>query len=434
MHHVVRALVVVLLFGGLGLAPPAQAADDSRRILVGSGSLVDGSGSLRSEIPVAIERGARFSPDGTMLAHPDIDCVDDDCLEFDGFVRIQHADGTRSRLVDIPYLDIASVAWSPDQTQLAVLGQHIEPGNVEARVYLVSMNGGPAVRVFDDTLYVRLNHVGGISWRSTDDTLAVIATEFFETDTGGYAAAVIDTDLVWTMPAEFNATPARWSGQSEECPDFCQTMTGYRWPTWSPDGSRLAVLDADEETVAGYVGYLPPEASAATYLAPASADRPVAWSEDGDELTFAVDDVDGDFYRDTRVVDADTGATLTTITGTADQFVDRLPCPDGTCPVWQDVYVAPKPFMILRGRAKAAKVVASGSMGSVPITTTLDITLFKKARAGSRWKKVTTAEVDAIEGMFKKSFPRPRGVQCKVKGVYEGTDGQRATDSDAFRC
>ena len=102
--------------------------------------------------------------------------------------------------------------------------------------------------------------------------------------------------------------------------------------------------------------------------------------------------------------------------------------------MWEDVYVAPKPTVNLRGRARAAKVVASGSMGSVPITTALDITLFKKTRAGSRWRKVVTAEVDAIEGMFKKSFPRPRAVQCKVKGVYVGSDDQRATDTDTFRC
>ena len=120
------------------------------------------------------------------------------------------------------------------------------------------------------------------------------------------------------MPAAFNATPTRWSGRAEECPDFCQTMPGYRWPTWSPDGSRLAVLDADEDTATGWVGYLSPGASSATRVAEASSDRPVAWSGDGEELAFAVEDVDGDFYRDTRVADA--GSDLHDLAATIRHF------------------------------------------------------------------------------------------------------------------
>ena len=61
-----------------------------------------------------------------------------------------------------------------------------------------------------------------------------------------------------------------------------------------------------------------PGASSATFLAEATSDQPVAWSEDGDELTFSIPDADGDFYPDTRVVDATDGSTLATVTGTAE--------------------------------------------------------------------------------------------------------------------
>lgn len=90
--------------------------------------------------------------------------------------------------------------------------------------------------------------------------------------------------------------------------------------------------------------------------------------------------------------------------------------------------------MNIRGRARAAKVVAAGEMFNVAVETSVTVTLLRKARPGSPWRKVTKVEVAAVEGLFRTSFPRPRAVQCKVKGVYEATDGQRATDSDTFRC
>ena len=131
-------------------------------------------------------------------------------------------------------------------------------------------------------------------------------------------------------------------------------------------------------------------------------------------------------------MDADSGAVVETVEGVIAPFTDWLPCPGGTCQVWQDVYVAPVPFLNLKGRAKAGKVVATGEMGRVEEEETVSVTLHKRTRPKGPWRKVSRVEVQAFEGMFKKSFARPRAVQCRVKAVL--TRDPRASDSAVFRC
>lgn len=320
MHRTVRTLVAMVLLGALGLAPPAQAADDGRRLLIGAGSLVDGGGVLKSRIPVATAPGsARFSPDGTMLAYS----------AGSGRVGIQHADGSTDLLAPIPYFGVESVTWDPDQDRVAVLGQYVEPGSYEQRIYLVPLDGSSPVKVYDDTPTLRISVFRGLSWRSSDDTLAFIATEFsYDGGSGLYFATNENSDQVWTIPASPEATPTRLTGRPS-C-QGCESFPAFRSPTWSPDGSRLAVLSGDEG--GGFVGYLEPGDLGASRLADAWDGSPPSWSSDGEELSFATPDVDGDdatqgIYPDTRVVDADSGTTLATISDQPEQLVDRLPCP-----------------------------------------------------------------------------------------------------------
>lgn len=432
MSRRVRALssaIVALLLTGLA-PPPALAAGEDWQLLVGTGSLVDADGTLKSQIPALTSAGSRFSPDGTALALPvGSECLDEDCTEFVGFVAVQHADGTRERLAGIPYLDIEAVAWAPDGSRVAVLGQHFEPGFLERRIYLVPVDGSPATLVYDDTPTLRIEPFDGLSWRSSDDTLAFVANEMVYVE-GQYYGTAENSDQVWTIPAQASATPSRFTGRPS-C-QGCDTFPAYRDPQWSPDGSRLAVHST--EGASSFVGYLSQGDLAADPVASSVSGGPIGWSSDGGELAFTVPDVDDpeDFYADTRVVDSGSGATVATVSGLADQFIDTLPCPGGTCPVWEDVYVAPVPFMNLRGVARKGKVVAIGELGRVEMVESVTVTLSRRTRPGARWRRVSTVEAEAVEGLFRTAFDRPRAVQCRVRAVLDRDP--RASDSDVFGC
>jgi len=436
MSLLVRALCVAFLLTGLAGAPAAQAAPDDWRLLYADGDLRDGTGALRSEIPVNISidfPAARFSRDGTRLASPGISCGQA-CGSGEGAVRIYRPDGTSFLRGAIPNFSARAVAWSSDGATVAALGPWLTPEDNDVRIYLIPVDGSEPTQVYSDTRLLRISSFGGLSWSSASDRIAFVATEFYDEDQG--FARFENTDQVWTVPASASATPTRFTGRPS-C-QGCPTFPGYREPTWSPDGTRLAVLSGEPPDEFGepgpsFIGYLAPGATAAAPLVEGAAQDQLAWSADGDYLAYGVYDTSGDFYDETRVVDADTGDVVEVVEGVIAPFTDWLPCPDDTCQVWQDVYVPPQPFMNISGSARRSKVVVSGEMGRVPEVTSVTVTLHKRARAGARWRKVDSVDVEAVEGLFKRSFPRPRAVQCRARGLYD--DGtSRATDSVVFRC
>jgi WD40 repeat protein len=430
------ATVVLLLLGGF--APPAQAAGEEWRLLYSDGALRDGTGTLKSEIPVNIDTDfptARFSPDGSRMAVPEVDCLNNACDEVRGTVRIAKPDGTSALLAWVPDLEPKAVAWSADGSKVAVLGRTSTPDDIDVRIYVFPTNGSPATMVYSDTNLLRIEYLAGLSWSSADNRLAFIASEFVE-DRGTYFAAPGGTSQVWTVAASASATPSRFSG-TPVCGD-CTHVPGYRQPTWSPDGSRLAIVSSDPTAPFGeeqppFVGYLEEGALAADQLTDAFPQHQLAWSVDGSHLAYGIYDTSGDFYDETEIVDAETGARVGLVEDVIAPFVDWLPCPGGTCQVWQDVYTPPQPFMNIKGVVKRGKVVVSGELGRVPEVAEVRITLQKRARARAPWRKVTTVQVQAVEGIFKRSFAQPRAVQCRVRGVYE--DGvARAEDTAVFRC
>lgn len=437
MHHIVRSLVVLLLLGAVGLAPPATAAGEDWRLLYAAGDLRDGTGALKSDTPAGTSIDfpvGRFSPDGTLLATPGNSCGDV-CGPRESALRIHSTDGPSVPRGAIPNFVATAVAWSPDGSTVAALGEVFTPEDNDVRIYLVPVDGSPVTQVYSDTRLLRISKFAGLSWRATDDTLAFIATEFFDED-GGFARFE-NTDQVWTVPAAGLATPTRFTGRPA-C-QGCASFPWYRQPTWSPDGTTLAVSVGGPPSDLGdpapaTVGFLTQGALSATPLRSAAVEDQLAWSGDGSMLAYGVHDTSGDGYDETEVIDAGTGVRLQLVAGVVAPFVDWLPCPGGTCPVWQDVFVPPVPTLTIHGRARGEKVVATGEMFRVPVETTVRVTLFRRPRAGSPWRKVAAARVPAVEGLFKKSFARPPGVQCKVTGAYTGTDGQRASDAASFRC
>ena len=429
MSLLVRGLCLAFLLTGLAGTPAAHAAPEDWRFLYAGGDLRTGTGELRSEIPVGISIDfpvARFSPDGSMLAAPGNSC-DEECGPGEGTVRIQLPDATSVLRGRIPDFSTNAVSWSPDGSTVAVLGRWLTPADNDVRIYLIPANGSAPTQVYSDTRLLRISAFSGLSWHPTNGTLAFVATEFYDEDNG--FARFENSDQVWTVPATANATPTRYTGRPA-C-QGCDSFPGYRQPTWSPDGTRLAVSTGGAD--GSYVGYLSQGALVASKLVESGAQNQLAWSHDGEHLAYGIFDTSGDFYNDTEIVDADTGAVVQVVEGIIAPFTDWLPCPDGECQVWQNVYDPPDPFVNVAGVARRDKVIVSGSMGHVPEVTNVTVTLDRRRRSGAAWRRVTSVQVRAVEGMFRRSFPRPTGVQCRARAVY--TDGTAtATDTDVFSC
>jgi hypothetical protein len=183
----------------------------------------------------------------------------------------------------------------------------------------------------------------------------------------------------------------------------------------------------------GFVGYLTQGALDATPLRDVVAEDQLAWSDDGQYLAYGIYDTSGDFYDETEVVDAESGSVVRVVEDVIAPFTDWLPCPGGTCQAWQRVYEPPRPGINVRGRARGDRVIVSGELFRVPMETSVAMTLQRRPRAGAAWRQVTTVEVAAVEGLFQRAFPRPRGVQCKARVVY-ADETYTVSDVASFRC
>ena len=413
MSLLARALCVAFLLTGLGGVPAAQAAPDDWRFLHGDGSLYDGESEFRS-ILRDVMGVARFSPDGTLLAAGTYRCVgngEDDC---GGFVRIHEPDGGVADTPIIPNFGITGLAWAPDGTAVAVIGQWITPGDTDRRIYRVPIDGGSPTLVFSDGRFVRVSHFGGLSWHPSNGTLAFIGHEDPEGD--GFFD-VLDSDQVFTVPAT-GGVPTRYSARAGCAPTGCETWTSFRWPTWSPDG-RLAVNEGthspDQVSDTARIGILSPGAASSSELAEGGSTGPLAWSADGSMLAHGTGDVSGDGYADTRVLDSTSGAVIDHIEGVIAEFADWQPCPSGTCQTWGEVVTR----LSVDGVARRRKVIVSGALDPAPSrAASVSVVLHKRTRAGAAWRRVTSVSIPVEDGRYRRALSRPDGVQCRAKATY----------------
>ena len=336
MSTFARVIALALLLTGLAGTPAAQAAPDEWRFLHGDGSLYDGNSVFRSILRANLGP-TRFSPDGTLIATSGYRCdgSDDDC---GGYVRVLEPDGGVTDLPTIPHLDIRALAWAPDGDAVAVIGTWSTPEDTDGRIYRVPLDGSTTpTLVYSDTRFLWLEPRGGLSWHPTNGTLAFIA---HDNPDGDQFIDVLDSDQVFTVPAAGGA-PTRFSARASCPPSGCASWSAFRWPTWSPDGTSLAVSEsihtADEISPASHLGILAAGQATAHVVMAGGSTGPMAWSDDGTMLAHGGPDVSGDFYEDTRIVDMTTGTVVSHVEDVYAGFADWQPCPDGPCEVWGDV-------------------------------------------------------------------------------------------------
>ena len=203
--------------------------------------------------PAGVFTSVHWSVDGArMVYHRDVDDT------FPPFIRAFSRD-PEFQLVRTGFFP----SYSPDGRHLAVTTP--ASGRVRSWLYLMDADGSDPRVLFSDPVQSAL----APAWAPTGDRIAFGLGRFFPAP-GRYA------------PAQIATINADGSGLRRVTPD---DGGNYEFPSWSPDGKRLVLRSAHENSKG--LSILDVESGALTALTPDSGtDNLPAWSPNGDVIAF----------------------------------------------------------------------------------------------------------------------------------------------------
>jgi hypothetical protein len=219
-----------------------------------------------------------WSPTGSRLA----------VVEGDQLVLIDPATGDRTDLGK-PAGDAASLAWSPDGTQIAY--STVPPGSPygnspNGSVYTVSVGGGEHVLIAESLGQVPTGEEGsGIQWSPDGTRIAVLANKTPNGSPSSVTLYVMNADGSERLPLAKSV--------------LVEHVLGSPNIVWSPDGTRIAYATASDERDQFRIWSAAPDGSApilifdATGRANGLTGGPV-WSPDGTRIAFRSDPSDGE--------------------------------------------------------------------------------------------------------------------------------------------
>jgi Tol biopolymer transport system component len=248
----------------------------------------DGTGLARLTSDVASDDEAAWSPDGKRIAFTSRAVGDDPDL------LVMNEDGTGVVRLALPHRFVSSPTWSVDGTKITYSA--LSDGS--SNIWAVDADGGwPAL------LYSAPGWDDHPSW-SPDGRKIVLASDWFAYDTA-YDVFVIDPDGSGLKPLT--------DGNIFDRLDYVR-------PTWSPDGSKIAVTMIREIGIDQFLAWISVMNSDGSGFRPLIAAAPrladvtwskISWSPDGTMIAFTSRIAQTD---DVSWITADGGAWGTIVT------------------------------------------------------------------------------------------------------------------------
>lgn len=257
------------------------------------------------------ESSPRWSPDGRYLAFLASRGTDDEKKQGAQLWLLPRQGGEALKVSDVKG-GLSNIQWSPDSTRIAFELSDVNPADEPETMDGWKRKTTPPIVI--DRYHFKEDRTGYLTRHYTHIAMFDLATKTATTLTSGQVddqhpawspdgtriafiskRAQADPDRttnadVWVVDAKAGATPRQMTATPE-------AETGR--PTWSPDGSRLAVLVGDTDTNYAYdlnkLGVIAANAPgpAAVRLLSPTLDRAVfapSWSKDGQRISFLLED------------------------------------------------------------------------------------------------------------------------------------------------
>jgi TolB protein len=210
-------------------------------------------------------------------------------------VFVLNADGSNLRKVT-PYTILSIVQpcytrWSPDKSKILFMNCSATDND---RLYVVNTDG---------TNLTALNAVGIMPAWSPDgtkigyciggNTIAVIPA------TGGSPVTLVNgngyyfawstdsTKILFTPVSPSSLCTVKADGSSSSPTTLVTSVGDYSYPTYSPDGTKIAVIYATNASGLGNLLVMNSDGTSPVSIAQAAVVDPVEWSPDGTKIAFA---------------------------------------------------------------------------------------------------------------------------------------------------
>ena len=257
------------------------------------------------------ETSPRWSPDGKYLAFLSSRGTEDEKKKGAQLWLLPRLGGEAQKVSDVPG-GLSDIQWAPDSTRLAFVMSDADPADDPEKMDGWTRKTKPPIVI--DRYRFKEDRTGYLTRLYSHVAVFDLATRTATAVTSGQVDdespawspdgtrlaflskrahadpdRTTNTDL-WVVEARAGATPRRLT-------DTPEGESGR--PTWSPDGSRIAVLVGDTDTNYAYdlnklgvVAANAPGPTAVRLLSP-TLDRAVfapSWSADGQRLSFLLED------------------------------------------------------------------------------------------------------------------------------------------------